>query len=498
MAFIPFSNVNFQFTDASGDALASGTLTFQLSGTTTATNVFSDSAGVVLGTSITLNSSGRAPTPYFRDTAIDYKYILKNAAGTTVDTFDEIKSGFSGLLATNPITAGTANAPAITLGDGVTNDVDTGIYHSADNEWSVSTGGTRRNRTGSFGFDITVAGSAGSPSLFFDGDTNSGWYQTAADQWGFAVSGSAMLNLLSTGLTFAVANPALLGGDTNGIFTLSSGATTILGSNIVMYGDTHSTKAGDIEFKNDNTVRMTYDLSATKWTATGLFTVTGALKSDTSLELATGATVTGVADEDNMASNSNTLLSTQQSIKAYADSVGAKMVFIANATASGDSSIDFVTSIDSTYDSYEIHLLNIVPANDNVILYLRTSTDASTFDAGASDYSWGFIHNSAISTVAGSGDISSTHIPIAGSGGGVGSDTNELGVSGKLTLVRPSEATYTQVVFVGMHNQFTPFHTPIVLGGARNSAADVNGIRFIFSAGDVESGLFTLYGIKRS
>ena len=47
--------------------------------------------------------------------------------------------------------------------------------------------------------------------------------------------------------------------------------------------------------------------------------VTGALKSNTSLALATGATVTGILDEDNMATNSATQLATQQSIKAYAD-----------------------------------------------------------------------------------------------------------------------------------------------------------------------------------
>ena len=52
---------------------------------------------------------------------------------------------------------------------------------------------------------------------------------------------------------------------------------------------------------------------------TGTLSVAGALSSSTSLALATGATVTGIADEDNMSSNSATLLATQQSIKAYVD-----------------------------------------------------------------------------------------------------------------------------------------------------------------------------------
>ena len=51
----------------------------------------------------------------------------------------------------------------------------------------------------------------------------------------------------------------------------------------------------------------------------GTATVSGALSSATSLALASGATVTGIADEDDMTSNSATLLATQQSIKAYVD-----------------------------------------------------------------------------------------------------------------------------------------------------------------------------------
>ena len=48
--------------------------------------------------------------------------------------------------------------------------------------------------------------------------------------------------------------------------------------------------------------------------------VTGAATLGTSLTLATGATVTGILDEDAMGTNSATQLATQQSIKAYVDS----------------------------------------------------------------------------------------------------------------------------------------------------------------------------------
>jgi len=58
-------------------------------------------------------------------------------------------------------------------------------------------------------------------------------------------------------------------------------------------------------------------------TAAGAFTtVNGTLAHfTTSLQLATGATVTGILDEDSMATDSNTQLATQQSIKAYVASL---------------------------------------------------------------------------------------------------------------------------------------------------------------------------------
>ena len=60
---------------------------------------------------------------------------------------------------------------------------------------------------------------------------------------------------------------------------------------------------------------------STKITVAEALDVTGALVAATSLNIAgDGATVTGIKDEDNMASNSATKLATQQSIKAYVDS----------------------------------------------------------------------------------------------------------------------------------------------------------------------------------
>ena len=64
------------------------------------------------------------------------------------------------------------------------------------------------------------------------------------------------------------------------------------------------------------------------------------------LSLATGATVTGIADEDNMASDSATQLATQQSIKAYVD---AKNIIPTSQWFGGRTDGAASPSIDSTF-----------------------------------------------------------------------------------------------------------------------------------------------------
>ena len=75
--------------DANGDPLVNGTIEFYLTGTSTPTSIYSDSAGTAIGTSVTLNSSG-APAnsgtavALFFDTDITYKIVRKDSAGVEI------------------------------------------------------------------------------------------------------------------------------------------------------------------------------------------------------------------------------------------------------------------------------------------------------------------------------------------------------------------------------------------------------------------------------
>lgn len=104
--YIPLIPVPLQFMDSNGDPLSGGVLEFYLAGTTTPANLYSDSSGTSIGTSITLNSDGYPESggniiTLFRDTAVDYKIIALTAAAVTIWTSDELGSALDVLASTS-------------------------------------------------------------------------------------------------------------------------------------------------------------------------------------------------------------------------------------------------------------------------------------------------------------------------------------------------------------------------------------------------------------
>lgn len=85
--FPPF----IQISDANGLPLEGGTLTFSTSGTSTATDTYSDSGLTTPNANpLTLNAQGRPDTDIFLDPTITYRVVIKNADATVFDTFDPV------------------------------------------------------------------------------------------------------------------------------------------------------------------------------------------------------------------------------------------------------------------------------------------------------------------------------------------------------------------------------------------------------------------------
>jgi len=77
--------------DNNGDPLAGGLILWELAGTSTATSVWTTSAGTVAHANpIVLNARGEPPSPIWLTTGASYKATLKTAAGVVIRYFDTI------------------------------------------------------------------------------------------------------------------------------------------------------------------------------------------------------------------------------------------------------------------------------------------------------------------------------------------------------------------------------------------------------------------------
>jgi hypothetical protein len=164
---------------------------------------------------------------------------------------------------------------------------------------------------------------------------------------------------------------------------------------------------------------------------------------------------------------------------------------LVTSTPSSVSSLDFTTTyINSTYDNYCI-IGNLKPATDTVNLLIRFSASAS-FLSGASDYGWEAGDMGANQFVEADTDssIKITRAP-------VGSDTGES-ISFTIYLQFPSSSS-TKTSLVGQTNYSIDnnTHKAMSFGGFRNSAEANDGIRFLFSSGNIASGNVTLYGLEK-
>ena len=176
---------------------------------------------------------------------------------------------------------------------------------------------------------------------------------------------------------------------------------------------------------------------------------------------------------------------------------GGAWSFVSSADASSSPSLDF-TSLSST-KSIEFQLEDIVPANDAVAFAARTSADnGSNWDAGATDYAWvtRMQEPSATSTGGNAGE-SRMRLTESGSVKGVGNGVNEK-LDGWVRLTRPGGSGYTTMQFEITYSDPDGNIQSARGSGRRLSAAAANGLRFLFTSGNIASGTIRMYELAQS
>lgn len=171
------------------------------------------------------------------------------------------------------------------------------------------------------------------------------------------------------------------------------------------------------------------------------------------------------------------------------------LVLLEQHTASASASLDFTTAISSTYDTYLVELIDIIPATNAVDLLMRMSTDGgSTWDSSAIysyvDYRW----------IAGG----------SAPGGGTGqnairlnnptdhiSSSSSWGLNGSLTLYSPGGATYKRTVAEIAYYNSAGNREGLSTRGAYESATAVDAFQFLSTSGNIASGTIRVYGMTK-
>lgn len=172
-------------------------------------------------------------------------------------------------------------------------------------------------------------------------------------------------------------------------------------------------------------------------------------------------------------------------------------VKIASATPSAVATVDF-TDLSSTYAAYKIVLDCVKPSTNAVYLLLRVSTDnGSTFAAGTS-YRW--TNQNITSNGASNLDYSASEqsgIALSGIDGGA-TVSSSYHWSGEVLITNPSNSSNLQLVSyqAAYMDSGSGATTNSVGSGMYNATTAVNAIRFLFSSGNITSGIITLYGLK--
>ena len=179
-------------------------------------------------------------------------------------------------------------------------------------------------------------------------------------------------------------------------------------------------------------------------------------------------------------------------LPSFQDAAGGAWNLISTQTASASSTIDFTSSIDSTYDTYALVFNRVIPATDDVTLQFRTGN--TTFDTGA-NYAWSGsrVHSSGSSSNNTADNQFNINID-----GGIGNASGEQ-MSGIMYIFDPSNSgSYPTVRWESTHINNVGGTTMTSGSGSYLSNTAIDRFRFFFSSGNIASGSFSLYGISHT
>ena len=192
--------------------------------------------------------------------------------------------------------------------------------------------------------------------------------------------------------------------------------------------------------------------------------------------------------------------SSVSAVTSFANASGGTLILLSTQTASSSATISFTTGLDSTYDEYQFHFINVRPATDNTTFLYNLSTDGgSNYNVTKTETNFRAYHfedDSATSLAYLGGVAQSSSFGTLNNTIGNGADENACGV---FTIFNPSSTTYVKH-FISCVNSYNGSNVSEegFTAGYGNTTSAVNAVQFKMSSGNITDGVFKLYGVKKS
>lgn len=171
-------------------------------------------------------------------------------------------------------------------------------------------------------------------------------------------------------------------------------------------------------------------------------------------------------------------------------------VHLSTVTASNSATVDLETTINSTYDMYAIVINGLKPQSSSPDIYVRVKVGGA-YKNGAADYI--YVAHQLTDVVSIASDYAGiAQIPIITTV----HNTSDRYMSGIVYLSNPSDTTVkkhiTWDVSTRLDTASDRFLKSSGIGAYISDSGAITGIRFLCSTGNVVSGNFTLFGIRKA
>jgi hypothetical protein len=179
------------------------------------------------------------------------------------------------------------------------------------------------------------------------------------------------------------------------------------------------------------------------------------------------------------------------------------LVLLEEHAASSSSSLDFATrnavgqsgnTFQSDYDEYLIEFVGLVPANNNVGIGLRVTTDGGATYVSTGSYAW----THWVYGPAGTGQTANTaQTEIRTIGFINASNTSTFSMNGSVRVFN-ALSTALHKVFGGLIHFWDTGPSLVVdmFSGAYSATTAITGVRVLATAGNLASGTARIYGVK--